>query len=354
MSKLAALLMGALLMVIQSLPAAAWNEQNAHAQLVGLWPDFKSRFLEEDGRVVDTANGAISHSEGQGYAMLLAAAMDDREAFERIWRWTRQTLGVRTDGLFAWVYDPQTEAIKDPNNATDGDLLIAWALIRAAQKWDVPAYLHAARTLCDAVLAHGTLEVDDYGRLIMPGVVGFSAAERSDGAVFNLSYWVFPALRDLSVLLGPATTASIENAGLRLLEEARFGEHNLPPDWLALQATTSSIADGFEPVFGYNAIRIPLYLVWGNIGARGHLAPFVSLWLHDAPSQSAAAQVHLATGEIEPLTEAGYGAIAELTACAMNGSGSTSALQAPLDHHYYPAILHLLSLLAFHERGLSC
>ncbi len=31
------------------------------------WRQYKERFVTSDGRVVDNANGGISHSEGQGY-----------------------------------------------------------------------------------------------------------------------------------------------------------------------------------------------------------------------------------------------------------------------------------------------
>ena len=42
------------------------------------WRAYKARFVTAQGRVVDTANGLVSHSEGQGYGMLLAVAADDR------------------------------------------------------------------------------------------------------------------------------------------------------------------------------------------------------------------------------------------------------------------------------------
>ncbi|MEG9529489.1 MAG: glycosyl hydrolase family 8, partial [Hyphomicrobiales bacterium] len=42
------------------------------------WRAYRSRFITDQGRVVDTANGQISHSEGQGYGMLLAVAAGDR------------------------------------------------------------------------------------------------------------------------------------------------------------------------------------------------------------------------------------------------------------------------------------
>ena len=36
------------------------------------WAAYRDRFVLADGRVVDDGNGGISHSEGQGYGLLLA------------------------------------------------------------------------------------------------------------------------------------------------------------------------------------------------------------------------------------------------------------------------------------------
>ncbi len=35
------------------------------------WERYKARFMMPDGRIIDTANGNVSHTEGQGFAMLL-------------------------------------------------------------------------------------------------------------------------------------------------------------------------------------------------------------------------------------------------------------------------------------------
>ena len=70
------------------------------------WRAYRARFITDQGRLVDTANGQISHSEGQGYGMLLAVAAGDRVSFERIWGWTRANLMVRGDELQAWRWSP--------------------------------------------------------------------------------------------------------------------------------------------------------------------------------------------------------------------------------------------------------
>ena len=49
-----------------------------------MWSAYKARFVRSEGRVVDDANGGISHSESQGYGLLLAYLAGDRVAFETI------------------------------------------------------------------------------------------------------------------------------------------------------------------------------------------------------------------------------------------------------------------------------
>ena len=100
------------------------------------WEAYRSRFVEDSGRVVDTANGNISHSEGQGYGLLLALAASDRRSFEQIWSFTFTELLIRDDGLAVWKWDPAAKPrVTDRNNATDGDLLIAYALAKAGEVW---------------------------------------------------------------------------------------------------------------------------------------------------------------------------------------------------------------------------
>jgi len=155
------------------------------------WSAFRQRFLMSDGRIVDNGNGSVSHSEGQGYGLLLAAAANDKEAFDRIWSWTRTTLGVRGDGLFAWRFDPNgTPTVADLNNASDGDILIAWALYRAAKRWNESAYADASQNIRAALLR---LMIRPIGKLnvLLPGEHGFDTA---DGVVYNPSYYIWPAL----------------------------------------------------------------------------------------------------------------------------------------------------------------
>lgn len=154
------------------------------------WDLYKTLFLQNDGRIIDTGNDNVSHSEGQGYGMLLAVRNGEREAFERIWTWTREHLQVREDRLFIWRRRPETAlADEDFNNASDGDILIAWALLEATEQWpDIDYRREAAEILDD--LKQKLIDSWDGESILLPGVYGF---KKTDETVINLSYWIFPA-----------------------------------------------------------------------------------------------------------------------------------------------------------------
>ncbi len=239
------------------------------------WHLFKQRYMTEQGRVLDTANGDISHSEGQGIAMLFAAALNDRSSFELLWRWTRAKLQVRDDHLFAWKWDPRVAKVTDANNASDGDLLIAWALYLAGERWQVADYRLAADYVVRDIL-HKLIRQSEYGPLLLPGVEGF---ESDQGVTVNLSYWVFPAFTLFAKYGHAAEWSALAATGERLLREARFGRWGLPPDWLLIKGRQLSVVDsGYAPHFGYNAVRIPLYLLWDRRNSTTLLQPFSNFW----------------------------------------------------------------------------
>lgn len=318
------------------------------------WRAYRSRFVTEQGRVIDTANGQISHSEGQGYGLLLAVAAGDRATFERIWGWTRANLMVRSDELLAWRWTPDHRpAVADMNNATDGDILVAWALTEAAEAWNEPAYRTAARRIAVEFGRKTILFKDSHGPLILPAMSGFSARERADGPLLNLSYWVFPAFQRLPIVAPEYDWAAVIRSGVDILRQARFGPSSLPTEWISAKEALRP-ADGFPALFSYNAIRIPLYLAWAGVGRPEDLTPFRTLW--GGIDRERLPIVDTANGRpVEWLTEAGYTALPALVACAIDGTPFPEGLDSVQgNQNYYPTTLHLLALIAARMRYPSC
>ena len=319
------------------------------------WRAYKARFVTETGRVVDSANGGISHSEGQGYGMLLAVAANDRPAFDAIWGWTRANLMVRDDELIAWRWEPNARpAVADMNDASDGDLLVAWALTEAADAWGSLPYKIAARRIAVEVGRKLLLPHTNYGALLLPGVAGFAAEDRPDGPVVNLSYWVFPAFARLPLVAPDVDWAGLSRNGLELVKQTHFGPAKLPTEWISLHDAEPRPADGFPQRFAYNSIRIPLYIAWAGLGQREIYAPFVAAWQNNG--RIAMPIVDAASGKpTDWLIEKGYTAVAALTACAANGTPlSQDDRRVHSNENYYSVTLNLLALIAGHMRYSSC
>jgi endoglucanase len=226
-----------------------------------LWQAYEQRFVSVDGRVIDTGNDGISHSEGQGFGLRLAFHFDARQDFARIWEWTREHLYVRGDHLAAWRWRPDADPhIDDKNNATDGDLFIAWSLALAGRCWEKPEYLDWARRIAKDI-REKLVRKTTFGDLLLPGAAGFVKGER---LTLNPSYWVFPALDELAALEPDAAEWSgLVTSGYALAEQLGFGRWKLVPDWVDWSPDEGfSLPAQFAPRFGYDAIRVPLYLIW--------------------------------------------------------------------------------------------
>lgn len=243
-----------------------------------LWQDFEQRFIRS-GRVIDTGNGGISHSEGQGFGMLFAVAAGDRESFDNLWQWTARVL-QRDDGLLRWRYAPcpqqNARCVTDDNNASDGDLLVAWALLRAHEAWGDRAYREAAQRIIAAIAGQLVIRHEGY-TLLLPGVAGF---RHGDDVTVNLSYWVFPALTAFLQQHSNGPWQALIDSGVALVDTARFGAAHLPPDWL-------QVGDDLQPSprfptrYGFDAVRIPLYMTWAGLAPADNWRALRRFWQRD-------------------------------------------------------------------------
>src|SRR5690606_15934360 len=138
-----------------------------------------------------TGNGNTSHSEGQGWALLMAEAHNDRATFDRVLAWTGRSLKRPYDSLHAWRWVPnQPRPVDDGNNATDRDTFIPRPLLRASRRWQRPELRQMASAIC-ADLARLCIRPVAGRSILLPAAFGF---EQRDSVVVNPSYYVFPAL----------------------------------------------------------------------------------------------------------------------------------------------------------------
>ncbi len=316
------------------------------------WNAYKEKFLDPSGRIVDTANGDISHSEGQGYGLLLAYLAESRGDFDTIWAFTKTEMLLRDDGLSVWRWDPAaTPHVTDANNAADGDLLIAYAAALAGRDWQRPDLTAAAAAMAGAIAKYSLQTVGDQ-LLLKPGNAGFGARDRQDGPVFNPSYWVFEALPVLAELVPDGPWARLADGGTALIAAAmQIGAGGLPPDWVSLKAKPAP-ADGFPQEFGYNALRIPLYLLRAGRNDGALLQAFQQ---HMTDAEGRLRLVDIKTGATrQTLGDAGYAAIPALIDCVLDKKPLAQDVRQFQTTDYYPSTLHLLALSFARRRHPEC
>ncbi len=317
----------------------------APASMSDLWATYRTRFVEADGRVVDSFNKRISHSESQGWGMLLAAAAGDWATFDRIWAWTETQLTWAGAPLFAWSWDPKAGIVSDPNDASDGDILIAWALLRAGFARQRPDLIDRAKRTIAAIRA--LLIADVAGEpALLPGFYGFGDKGRT---TINLSYYVFPAFWDFAHLDGDPIWTAVNDAGVALARRARFGRYGLAPDWLDIGDDGAlAPAEKWPKRFSYDAIRVPLYLFWAGYDAADDLGVYRNAWRAYQPPPAWFALDDSANADIAATV--GATAIAEL----IDGRRPSDATlwAAVKEGEYYDASLALLAALAAKDRSL--
>ena len=323
------------------LPAAS-----ACAEEGETWDSFKTRYLQPDGRVVDNGNDGITHTEGQGWAMLLAEAHEDRETFDRVWAWTNANLARSDVRLFSWRYDPNAQPqVTDPNNATDGDIFIAWALLRAALRWRNDDYARASADIRGAI-GRGLVAQIAGRSVLLPGIEGFASAE---GVIYNPSYFVLPALKLFAARDPHGPWNAVIAGGLELADLALFGEHNLPSDWVFI-GVDGRLAPGAgrPPRFSFDAIRAPFYLVWGGERGRRQVGSISDFWKKGfKDDKRPPAWIDVMTGEAAPYTLSNGGAA--VAAVVMDDNGV--AKWKPEDPNYYSSVLQLLAAASRKDMG---
>ena len=83
--------------------------------LTDMWGTYKQQFIQEDGRTIDKGAGLITTSEGQSYTMLRSVWVDDRQTFDKAWKWTNVNLKKRiftiSDFTIIFIIEPKVRII---------------------------------------------------------------------------------------------------------------------------------------------------------------------------------------------------------------------------------------------------
>lgn len=275
------------------------------------WAAYRQRFIQADGRVIDWEADGRTVSEGQAYAMLRAVLADDRDTFERTFRWAENNLrvtgsaaspdqlSVPDHSLWAWKWG-QTPAgtwgILDANFASDADLDAATALILASRRWNQPDYLAIARTKLADLWQLSTLETAagdrPTQRYLLPGPIA-AFQPTPDRLYLNPSYLAPYAFRLFAQVDGDRDWLSLVDSSYAVLADSiQLSSVGLPSDWIMLDLQTGAFRSPpaqsrLRSTYSFDAFRVwwrvALDAVWfeeprAQAFLAQHLTHLTELW----------------------------------------------------------------------------
>ncbi|MBA8793714.1 endoglucanase [Friedmanniella endophytica] len=248
---------------------------------------FLTGWVDPDGRVVRRDQGGDTVSEGQAYAMLVAAGLDDRDTFARVWSWTRSHL-LRRDGTLSWRWDDGQ--VVDRSSAADADLDAARALVLAGHRFGDASLTAAGVALGRAVLDTETVSTRA-GLVLVAG--NWATTPDDDRYAYNPSYASPAAYAVLATASGDQRWEALLTGSRAATAAATVG--GLPADWAvigsdgAVTATAGPAGRGSDGVrYSYDAARLPIRYAEACEPADRRLAAALTDRLASPPTGTAA------------------------------------------------------------------
>ena len=237
-----------------------------------LWHAYASRFVQADGRVLESSlENNHSTSEGQSYGMLFALIGNDPQRFDKVWRWTAANLAGSAIGtrLPGWLWGQGADGqwrLQDSHSASDADLWFAYALLEAARLWHRPDYRQDALRLMATIEAQLVVDLPGLGPMLLPGPEGFI----QPGPLWRLnpSSLPLPVLRRLAKEVPSGPWPAIAHNTATMISQS--SPHGFVADWVGYQGTSAQTG-GFvsDPIKGetgsYDAIRVYLWLGMSDV-----------------------------------------------------------------------------------------
>jgi endoglucanase len=315
------------------------------------WEWLHGRFLAPEGQMVPSERPAATESFFQAVGLLSALHAQDIPRFERLLAWSVSVLRRPDDSLWAWRREPRGDVgLPDFNNSTHADLLAAWALVQAGERWRRADLRRMGVAMAQDILARCLLPGDG-PPLLMPAVGGFFNARRG---VLNPGGIVLPALAGLAQAAPDRRWEAVRAEALSLLRRARFGPWQLPADWVKHDRATGrlSLATGWPPRFSNIAAGTVLHLCWAGLGQDPVVGAALGFW-EDAGTVPA--WTDLRDGRVaEERGHVGLRAVARLAGAAALGRGTMDSLPSmPAANNDEAAALLILCRIAWREIGLS-
>lgn len=209
----------------------------------------------QQGYVLD--GSGHGNSETQSYMLLQAYVANDKETFDKVWQWTKGNIQRPDDALFSWDFTVKNGVAKimDANPATDADEDIAYALIKAGERWSDENYIQEARKIIKGIWDK---EVVEYNHRFY--VVAGNWANTHNEIKLNPSYFSPFTYKTFAQYDPEHDWNKVVYDGYEILDEV--SQHNfdkglrvyLPPNWIAVNKKTGKFIpfEGKKESYNYS------------------------------------------------------------------------------------------------------
>jgi endoglucanase len=249
------------------------TQQNNKALIKNLWENYKKEYIDPNSfRVIDKQKDGITTSEGQSYGMLMSMWMDDKTTFEKVWQWTQNNLQKPNTNSFSWLWgkNPKGEykvlAEQGGDNvATDGDIDIAFSLIKASKKWNNPQYLTSAKLIMKDIWTNEVI-ITKNGKYLLAANDLEKKYNKSEVLV-NPSYFNTAAFHEFAKIslednwdrLSVDSYEFLEKSSESILDSNKSAF--LPPDWILVSIDNGAVKPtgnkDFSSRYSYDSARVP-------------------------------------------------------------------------------------------------
>jgi endo-1,4-beta-D-glucanase Y len=201
--------------------------------------------------------GICTVSEGIGYGMVIAYFQDDRDAFERLWRYSRAASYASNGSLIHWKFYSFEKSPIGQSSATDADLDIATVLFLGYKRWGNEQMLNDAKSIAASIW---NFEIEKSNNLIIPGDGGWSGRDN-----YNPSYFSPVAIRIFKDINPENNWQGVLDANYAWLENIS-ANGNLVMDWADAagqpKAPYTGVANSTYNTYYLESVRVPWRLAW--------------------------------------------------------------------------------------------
>lgn len=235
------------------------------ADTLTMYKRYMKAFSKKNGsdqmyiNTTDSTSSLRSLSESQGYGMVFTTLAGKQSDYDKLLLFFQKHQYSDT-GLMAWKINMSSGTAED-NDATDGDLWIAYSLFKAYDRWGDKSYLRAGKTLASDILKYdynSETKMLTTGNWVTSGSTAYYVVRTSD---------ILPAFfTEINKYADDSRWSEINVSSLKIAQQvSAANDSGLFPDVVIYKdgQTTlpkTSPLDGSSNYYSYNACRVPLNL----------------------------------------------------------------------------------------------